>query len=282
VTEPLSQPENQSQRRTTPWQRPSTAFLAAVLIAAVAGIGGAYLARRNQSADNGARRYEHTFAKDYLGTINIGVSAPEPSTQISVEWGQLRTSFEHTGSERKVYFFERGVLDERQAPLVVTSNRPVKLDFAAEPAGKEGIDIGATPWQPLLFSPNTLPPRPASNDSPTATASVVETVSYGGPVPGPGIGVLERPNFGQARLDDVHHGEMYPASCWATGDVVTNSNYGDPSDDLAAYTSPIWWYIETKKTTGFVSDVWFARRGNLDKLNLPECAPTVRGEATKG
>lgn len=272
-------PEQQSNE-TRPHNQPRrsiNAFVAGVLLAAVAA-AGAFLATRGRSTDDGAKRYEHKFAKDYLGTVNVGITGPSKNeTIITLTWGQLRTSFPYTGPERKEYFFERGVLDERQANLVVTADQPIKLDFSAEPARKEGIDIGATPWQPLAFSHGTVPARPANADSPTATASVDETVSYGGPVPGPGIGIKERPAFGGNRLDAVHQAETYPVTCWATGVVVTNSNYADPSDDLAAYTTPIWWFVETKKAKGFISDVWFARRANTDKLNLAECSQDLLG-----
>jgi hypothetical protein len=266
-----NEPSTNQRRRTL------NAFIAGVLLATVAA-AGAFVVTRSRPTNGGAKRFEHNFAKDYLGTVNIGITGPaKGETAITVTWGQLRTTFPHTGPTRKEYFFERGVLDERQTNLVINTDQPVSVDFSAEPAHKEGIDIGATPWQPLAFSHGTVPARPANSDSLTATASVDETVTYGGPVPGPGISIKEHPAFGGNKLDTVHLAESYPAACWITGVVVTNSNYSDPSDDLAAYTTPIWWYIETKKAKGFISDVWFARRANTDKLNLPECPKDLTG-----
>jgi hypothetical protein len=267
-----SQPHDQRRKSVN-------AFVAGVLLATVAA-SGAFVATRGRSTNGGAKRFEHKFAKDYLGTVNVGITGPaKKDTMVTLTWGQLRTTFPYSGPERKEYFFERGVLDERQSNLVVTADQPISIDFSAEPAHKEGIDIGATPWQPLAFSHGTVPARPANADSPTATASVDETVSYGGPVPGPGISIKEHPAFGGNKLDVVHLGESFPATCWVTGVVVTNSNYSDPSDDLAAYTTPIWWFVETKKAKGFISDVWFARRANTDKLNLAECPKDLVGTA---
>jgi len=246
-------------------------FLAGVALTAVAIGAAAFASARTSINDGGATRFEHAFAKDYLGTVEVNVTGPADDTLITLRWGQLRTTFIYTGPQQRTYLFERGVTDERQGALIVTADHRVQVSFAAEPATKAGIDVASPPWTVIPFAHGTVPMRPANADSTAATASVDETLSYGGPVPGPGIGLRSGPNLQGTRVGAVHHGENYPADCWTTGETITNSNWSDPSDDLAAYTSDVWWHIDVHGIKGYVSDVWFARQATTGKMNLAEC-----------
>jgi hypothetical protein len=246
------------------------AALGVVVIAAAVGVGWASARSGGAAASS---RFEHTFPPDYLGSVWFTVAVDDDAdTSVTAQWGVLRRSFVHQGPTPKTYFFERGVLDERQMPLRVEADRRVTVTFGHGVAPTEGIDIGDVPWEVLPFSHGTVPARPATADSATATASVVESVSYGGPVPAAGIGVREEPILSVPPFTRVNHGQTYEASCWVVGDPINNENSADPSDDANAYRSDIWWRIVTPAGEGFISDVWFSRRGNSDRLNLAECA----------
>jgi hypothetical protein len=245
-------------------------FVAALV--AVVCAGAVLLAVRQSPATAKAVHFEHTFAADYVGTVWFTLSADSAKPrQVTVRWERLRRSFEHRTAAPVTYTIEKGVGKERSEPLFVdvSTSADVTFNFGKSPAG--AVDLSAQPWEALPYNSGVAPPRPATADSPTATAAVDESVSYGG-VDVAGIGLRGAPQLAADRLGAVRHGEVYPATCWVRGQMLTNGNLSDPADDNAAYSSDIWWRIQTAATTGYIADVWFSRRGTTDKLNLPECA----------
>lgn len=217
--------------------------------------------------------FEHVFPKEYVGTVWFTISTPKSDPrQVSVRWQRLRRTFEHRSGSAVTYVIEKGAGPERSEPLLVevTPSAAVTFNFGKAPA--DAVDLSAQPWEALPYNSGVAPPRPANADWPKATAAVDESVSYGGVDPS-GIGLRPEPVLTASRVGVVKHGEVYPALCWVRGQVLTNSNLSDPADDNVAYTSDIWWRIETPTTTAFISDVWYSRRGMSDKLNLAECLP---------
>jgi hypothetical protein len=226
---------------------------------------------RGSRATGEGAHFEHTFAPEYVGTVwfTLSVDSAKPR-QVTVRWERLRRSFEHRSTTPVTYLIVKGVGKERSEPLFVdvSSAADVIFNFGDPPSG--AIDLSAQPWEALPYNSGVAPPRPANADSATATAAVDESVSYGG-VDVAGIGVRQAPQLAADKLGVVKHGEVYPATCWIRGQVLTNGNLSDPADDNAAYTSDLWWRIQTPTVNGFIADVWFSRRGTTDKLNLPEC-----------
>lgn len=246
-----------------------------VACVAMVGAGVVLLAARDESPTGEAAHFEHTFSSDYVGTVWFTLSADSSKPrQVTVRWGRLRRTFEHRDSEPVTYTVEKGVGKERSDPLFVDVNPPadVVFSFGEKPPGS--VNLSSEPWEALPYSPGVPSARPANADSATAAASVDESVSYGG-VDAAGIGVRKAPELAAERLAVVKHGEVHTVRCWVRGQAITNSNLADRADDNAAYSSDIWWRIETPTVDGFIADVWFARRGTSDKLNLRECASDV-------
>lgn len=233
--------------------------------------GGVLLAMRNAPAPSKAAHFEHVFPDDYVGTVWFTVSADSPSArQVTVRWERLRRSFEHRSAMPMIYSIEKGVGKERSGPLLVDIKPAADVTFNFGKAPTGSVDLSAQPWEALPYSSGVAPPRPANADSTVAMAAVDESVSYGGVDPS-GIGLRAAPELAAERVGVVKHGAVYPAGCWVHGQLLTNSNLSDPADDNAAYSSDIWWRIQTSNASGFIGDVWFSRRGLTDKLNLPEC-----------
>lgn len=243
-----------------------------VALIAMVGAGIVLLAVRDSSPTEEVAHFERTFAPEYVGTVYFTLTADSAKPrQVTVRWGRLRRSFEHRSPSPVTYTVEKGVGKERADPLFVDVDPPADIVFNFGEAPPGAVNLSAEPWEALPHNSGVAPPRPANADSATATAAVDESVSYGG-VDVAGIGLRSTPRLSADRLLALKHGEVHPVRCWVRGEAMTNSNLADPADDHAAYSSDIWWRIDTANASGFIADVWFSRRGTSDKLNLPECA----------
>ncbi|MGQ0519609.1 MAG: hypothetical protein ACT4PX_00475 [Actinomycetota bacterium] len=241
-------------------------------VAAVAAAAIVVVSVRDGGTEAGSAHFERTFPDSYVGTVwfSVAGSADQPH-QVTVTWGRLQRTFEHRGPGAATYVVTKGVGKERSGPLVVNVDPAADVTFNHGDAPPEGKDLSSTPWTALPHSSGVQAPRPANADSRVAWAAVDESVSYGGMDPS-GIGVRPEPRLeGVDAFTRANHGTVYPVHCWSTGQAMTNSNWSDPADDNAAYNSDIWWWIETPEGRGYVPDVWLARRGTTDKLNLAQC-----------
>lgn len=238
--------------------------------AMVAIVGLAWVAFASQDDAEASSHHEYTYPDDFIGTVWFTVEASDArERQIDVEWGRLETSIAHETDDAVTYFFDRGGFDGRLGPLLVDVSPPAEVSFSFGVAPVDGVDIGATPWEVLPVTAGTQPAEPAGSGRPLASASVDEWVSYGLNVVG--VSVRTAPDLASDKIGVVMHGEVYEARCWTIGETLTNGNYADPSDDGAQYTTDVWYEIEIPEGWGFISDVWFARRADSDRLNLPEC-----------
>lgn len=256
-----------------PWRR-LVRYVVALVAMVAAGV--VLLVSRGSSPTEEIAHFERTYAPEYVGTVYFTLTANSAKPrQVTVRWGRLRRVFEHRSTSPVTYTIEKGVGKERSDPLFVDVDPPADIVFSFGEAPAGAVNLSAEPWEALPYSSGVAAPRPANADSATATAAVDESVSYGG-VDVAGIGLRSAPALSADRLVSLKHGEVHPVRCWVRGQAMTNSNLADPADDHAAYSSDIWWRIETATSPGFIADVWFARRGTSDKLNLPECAPGGR------
>lgn len=247
-----------------------------VAIVAMVGAGAVLLAVRGSSPTDEAAHFEQTYSPEYVGTVYFTLTAnSDKPRQVTVRWGRLRRSFEHRSASPVTYTVEKGVGKERSDPLFVDVDPPADILFNFGEAPSGAVNLSAEPWEALPYNSGVAPPRPANADSATATAAVDESVSYGG-VDVAGVGLRVAPALAAERSVALKHGEVHPVRCWVRGQAMTNSNLADPADDHAAYSSDIWWRIDTPTAKGFIADVWFSRRGMSDKLNLPECAAEMR------
>lgn len=245
----------------------------ALALTAVMAAGAVLLVVRDRPGASKAAQFEQPFPDEYVGAVWFTLSAGDDEPrQVTVRWQRLRRAFEHRRAQPVTYVVMKGAGKERSEPLQVDVKpaADVSFNFGKPPDGS--VDLSSEPWEALPYSSGVAPPRPANADSRTATAAVDETVSYGGR-DGAGIGLRRSPELAAERVAILNQGEVHTALCWRKGQLMTNSNWSDPADDAAAYTSDIWWYIDTPAGKGFIADVWFARRGSADKLNLPECSP---------
>ena len=59
------------------------------------------------------------------------------------------------------------------------------------------------------------------------------------------------------------------ARCWTTGQVLTDGNNADPSDDARTFTSGLWFGIDWNAGRGYVAATWTTKSEN--HLSLPNC-----------
>jgi hypothetical protein len=220
-------------------------------------------------------RYEHVFPDEYVEKVWFTLGDDDEATEthdVTVAWGRLSTRLSVSAPVAPAYTVTKGAGNGiRTEPLVVSVDPgvPVTFGYGVPPAG--AVDLSAKPWEAAPYSSGVPTSEPAVTDGATGRAAVDESVSYGGFVV-EGVGVREAPTRESDKIGTVWHGQVHEAECWARGQVTTNGNYADPADDAAAYTSDVWWRVTIPDGTGFVADAWFSRRGNSDRLGLPECA----------
>ncbi len=216
---------------------------------------------------------EESFPADYVGPVWLTMSGDARDYAVSLEWGRLSTSFTHTGPRQETYFFDRGTaVYGRSGPLMVTVDPEVEVDFGFGPEPPGGINIGGQPWAVADAEP-VGDNVPAEGPGELAEGVVDETITYGLVVEG--VSVWDQPTRDGERVTMVRHGERYDARCWTEGQLITNSNLADPSDDDAAYDSTIWWFIDTPEGSGYIPDAWFAR-DQEDLLGLDECPDSLQ------
>jgi hypothetical protein len=220
--------------------------------------------------DDRTAEVEHTFPADYVGPVWLTVTGDDGSHEITVEWGRLSHTFVHDGGRQETYFFDRGTaVYGRSGPLHVTISPPAEVSFGHGPAPAGGVDIGDVPWD-AAAEEAVGETRPATTDDPTASAVVNEHITYGLVVEG--VGVRTEPHIDSETVAVVEHGQRLSARCWVEGQEITNSNLSDPSDDAAAYTTTIWYRVETREGEGYISDVWLSRTAEAGRMGLSPCA----------
>lgn len=197
-------------------------------------------------------------------SLQIGVrSGRRVPTQLTIVVGDRQASFVHPG----------GTATYRLALVTSGASSAVRVE-ADPPAAVASVHstTGARSrrpslrWQPAGPPSEVAPPRPASVDRPTADASVDETDTYGLRLFG--VPVRSAPRITAPQVTTVNHGNRLEATCWTTGDEVTD---GFPERPLRAYSSDVWFRVGTRAGPGFIPDTRFSRRGNLDRLDLPAC-----------
>ncbi len=218
--------------------------------------------------------FEHSYPDEYVGAVWFTISTPDADARdVTVRWQRLSRTFEHRSADPVTYRVLKGAGKERSAPMMVEIEMGGDVSFGFGEVAPGAVDLSARPWDVQPFSSGVAAPRPANADSPTARAAVDESVSYGG-MDLTGIGVRSEPQLAVAPFTRINHGSVFTATCWRGGQELTNSNFEDPADDGAAYTSDVWFRISTPEGEGLISDVWFSRRGTTDKMNLPPCPGT--------
>ncbi len=266
---PTAPPTPPGTARRTPWVR---AGIAVVIVLGVAAMAAMAL-REAQPV-----RLSERFPADYVGPVWLTLEGDDRSYEVRVEWGRLSRSFTHTGPEERTYFFDRGTaIYGRSGPLQVEVTPGTDVEFGFGPAPAGGIDVGGEPWDvaPIPTEDRVGPNRPASADDPLASAEVDETITYGLLVEG--VGVRAAPDLEAETVTMVRHGDRLDARCWVEGQQMTNSNLQDPSDDAAAYTSRVWFLVDTPEGEGFIADAWFSRSADDGRLGLEECDGTPTG-----
>jgi hypothetical protein len=233
-------------------------------LALIALAAGVVSATRPDSVAFPEAARSFTFALDRRSDhLWIGVRSEQPKpSQLTVVLAESQASFVHPG-RTAVY---RLALGERRTEQVVR----IDVDPPAAVTRVEAtVQRPRTPeldWQPASPPLMLPPPRPASTDRPTAEASVDETDTYGLRLFG--VPIRAEPRVDAVLVATASHGQRLQATCWTTGDVVTN---GFPTQSAGAYTSDVWFRVVTGRTPGFIPDVRFARRGDSDRLNLAMC-----------
>lgn len=252
------------RRRSTPWVRALLGTTAVVGIIALATLA---------TGESDPLELTHTFPDDYLGPVWVEIGADgTTSHEVTVRWGRLSTTFTHEGPGTETYHFDRGtIVYGRSGPLEVTVDPPADVTFDHGPVPIGGIDIGATPWE-AEPEQEVGRNRPAAADRPLAAGVVNEYISYGLVVEG--VGIYSGPAHETDLVGVVHHGDTLDADCWVEGPEITNSNLEDPADDLAAYTSTVWFHVQGPEGPGYIPDAFFSRSGTSDRMNLPECTGT--------
>lgn len=164
------------------------------------------------------------------------------------------------------------------------------IDLPVSPERAPGIKVSVEPSASVLFDPprrvgrpqrprlkwvatdpplRLPPPLLATSGREWAEASVDETDTYGLRLFG--VPVRAAPSVEAPLVETVTHGQRLRARCWSLGDVVTNGMEEEPFDDNFTYSSLVWFKVETSVGHGFLPDVRFSRRGNVDRLHLPAC-----------
>ncbi len=198
--------------------------------------------------------------------VTLGVRSPTGrASRLTLSAGDEQTSFVHGGGTvaYDVDIATRAAADGR---FRVTADPPAGVVVDPRPTG------GPTRRPRLVWAPQPptlrLPaPVDAGPGRPDAEASVDETDVYGLRLFG--VPVRAEPRVAAAAVSTVSHGDRLRATCWATGDHVTNGFAGYPVG--TPYGSDVWFLVDTPGGPGFIPDVRFARRGLSDQLGLAPC-----------
>lgn len=192
-------------------------------------------------------------------------STPQEPSQLTVLIDSQEASFLHRAGSTTIYRLSLPAIEHRPAHVRIETDPPAAVALVPVNAGFRPRHQRLT-WSPAR-PPLQLPePRPATQDRPVAEASVDETDTYGLRLFG--VPVRSAPSVTASLVATVFHGDRLEATCWRTGDRITN---GFPERPLGAYTSDIWFAVKTPAGIGYIPDTRFSRRGLADRLALPAC-----------
>ncbi len=116
-------------------------------------------------------------------------------------------------------------------------------------------------------TPPTTPPKPAPPSSATVTGNPCSTAERA-PNCAPAR-VSASPNNSGTKIGAFSYGQQLTARCWSTGQVITDGNNSDPSDDARTFTSDLWYGIDWNGGRGYVAATWTTKSNN--KFGLPAC-----------
>lgn len=199
-------------------------------------------------------------------SVTLGIRSVTGAThRVTVTADTEQASFVHRETEA-AYTLALGTRAEGDGRLVVGIDPPASVavdpERSAAPAVRPRLVWGPAP--PSLVLPAPIAAGPARGE---AEASVDETDVYGLRLFG--VPVRAAPRTAAAVVATVSHGDRLKATCWATGDPVSNGFATNPAGE--AYESDVWFVVATSKGPGYIPDVRYARRGGTDRLGLPSC-----------
>lgn len=119
------------------------------------------------------------------------------------------------------------------------------------------------PSPPASPSPPPPPPPPSATISgnPCTTAESAPNCAP--------ARVSAASNNSAQRLGTFSYGQALTARCWTTGQVITDGNNADPSDDAHTFTSDLWFGVDWNGSRGYVSATWTTKSNS--HLSLPAC-----------
>lgn len=239
-------------------------YAGAVVVTVLAGL--AVVAARPQPVTFPPPAEAFTFEIGAGATaLLIGVrSGRGGSTQITVVVGDLQASFLDHGAGTTTYRLPFPAAGARRE-VRVEADPPASVALVHSTAGMPP-HRPLPHWQAAAPPLELAPPRPATANRPIAEASVDERDTYGLRLFG--VPVRSAPSISAPLVTTVSHGDRLEATCWTTGDNLSN---GFPERPLGAYSSDIWFKVGTTSGPGFIPDVRFSRRGRSDRLDLPSC-----------
>ncbi len=125
----------------------------------------------------------------------------------------------------------------------------------------------SAPPAPPTTPPPTNPPPPPPPPSATITGNTCTTAEK---APNCGAArVSAAPNNSAVRLGEFAYGQTLTARCWTSGQLLTDGNNADPSDDSRTFTSDLWYGMDWNGGRGYVSAVWTTKSNS--HLSLPQC-----------
>jgi hypothetical protein len=142
--------------------------------------------------------------------------------------------------------------------LHAKANRPATPPPVAPPV------TPVTPVTPKPTPPPTSPPPPTSATITGNPCSTAEKAPNCAPAR-----VSAAPNNSATKIGSFAYGQSLTVRCWATGQVITDGNNSDPSDDNRTFTSDLWYGIDWNGGRGYVAATWTTKSNN--KFGLPSC-----------
>ena len=130
--------------------------------------------------------------------------------------------------------------------------------------------------RPATVPPSVPPPPPAvpptNPPPPTPTSATITGNPCSTAEKAPNCvpaRVAAAPNNSSAKLGTFSYGQKLTVRCWATGQVITDGNNSDPSDDGRTFTSDLWYGVDWNGGRGYVAATWTTKNNN--KFGLPAC-----------
>ncbi|WP_370327090.1 SH3 domain-containing protein [Euzebya sp.] len=228
--------------------------LVAVAVGAVAGI-------RLPAADVRAASSFVTADVRAGGHVVIAVVDPADNHVVDLRYGSRRTSFGLSAGDTDAVVAVPVLAEGADLQVEVEPGAPITVRPHAGPADTR------VRWTPVRV-PTELPaPIPLDPATGFATAAVDETDTYG--LRPRGVALRTAPSTGAPVVEEVFHGEILRARCWARGDVVGD---GHEANRRGEYVSDVWIRVRTwADERAWIPDTRFARTG-AGGLGLPPCA----------